>query len=498
MSTTLPHSVANPNNPRTQELLSRIPTGLLIGNQFIAGSDPKFCVFDPANGEVLTEVANANESDLAAALTLAAEAQPLWAKTSPRERAEVLRRAFELMIEQVDDIALTMSLENGKTLADAKAETLYAAEFFRWFSEEAVRIDGSFRTAPSGLNKIITLRQPVGVAFLITPWNFPAAMFTRKVGPAIAAGAAAILKPAQETPLTALLIGEILIKAGLPSGVCSILPTTSSSKLTKAALSDARIRKLSFTGSTQVGKLLLQQAAARVLNTSMELGGNAPFIILDDADIDLAVDGAMLAKMRNGGQACTAANRFFVQDAVHDKFVQQLSKRMQSLKPGHGIDEQTTLAPLVNRKAVESIDLLVKSAITSGAKQHTGGSINEGPGSFFPATVLGDVPSHAQIVQDEIFGPVAAVVRVKDEFEAIALANLSEFGLAGYVYTKDVARGLRVSQSLEVGMVGLNRGLVSDPAAPFGGVKQSGIGREGGYEGIDEYLEVKYIATNDF
>jgi len=498
MTSTLPMAVANPNQAKTTELLKRIPTGLLIGDGFSTGTGGEFEVHDPANGEVLTRVANANEADLARALAIAAEAQPKWAKTAPRQRAEVLRKAFELMIQQADDIALIMSLENGKTLADAKAETLYAAEFFRWFSEEAVRIDGSFRTAPSGLNKIITLRQPVGVAFLITPWNFPAAMFTRKVGPAIAAGAAAILKPAQETPLTALLIGKILLEAGLPSGICSILPTTNSSVLTKAALADQRIRKLSFTGSTQVGKLLMHQAADRVLNTSMELGGNAPFIVLDDANLDLAVEGAMLAKMRNGGQACTAANRFFVQDGVHDLFVEKLSARMSALKPGHGTDSETTLAPLVNRKAVNAIADLVNTAITNGAKQFSGGLINDGPGSFFPATVLGDVPPSAQIVQDEIFGPVAAVVRVKDEIEALDLANQSEFGLAGYVYTNDVARGLKVCQELAVGMIGLNRGLVSDPAAPFGGVKQSGIGREGGYEGIDEYLETKYIATSDF
>lgn len=498
MTATIPSAVANPQKAATEALLSQIPTGLMIGDGFVSGRGEPFAVYDPANGEELTRVENADVSDLNKALELANTAQPIWAKTAPRQRAEVLRKAFELMIAKADDIAMVMSLENGKTLQDAKAETLYAAEFFRWFSEEAVRIDGSFRTAPSGLNKIITLRQPVGVAFLITPWNFPAAMFTRKVGPAIAAGAAAILKPASETPLTALMIGEILIKAGLPAGICSILPTTQTAELTQAALSDTRIRKLSFTGSTQIGKLLLHQAADRVLNTSMELGGNAPFIILDDADLDLAVEGAMLAKMRNGGQACTAANRFFVQSAVHDEFVVKLSEKMKSLKPGHGIDLGTTLAPLVNRKAVESISQMVQTAIANGAKQFAGGSINDGPGSFFPATVLGDVPATTQIVQDEIFGPVAAVVRVKDELEALALANQSEYGLAGYVYTQNTARGLKVSQELAVGMIGLNRGLVSDPAAPFGGVKQSGIGREGGYEGIDEYLEVKYIATSDF
>jgi succinate-semialdehyde dehydrogenase/glutarate-semialdehyde dehydrogenase len=498
MTSTLPRSVENPNQAKTSELMTSIPKGLLIGEGFVSGSDEPFAVHDPANGEVLTLVANANETDLEKALTAAAFAQPIWAKTAPRVRAEVLRKAYELMIQQADEIALVMSLENGKTITDAKAETLYAAEFFRWFSEEAVRIDGSFRTAPSGQNKILTFRQPVGIALLITPWNFPAAMFTRKVGPAIAAGAAAILKPAQETPLTALLIGRLLLEAGLPAGICGILPTNKSSVLTSAALSDSRIRKLSFTGSTQVGKLLLHQAADRVLNCSMELGGNAPFIVLDDADLDLAVEGAMLAKMRNGGQACTAANRFFVQDAVHDSFVQKLSEKMRALRPGHGSDQDTTLAPLINRKAVKTISEMVKAAIANGAKQSTGGEVNDGPGSFFPATVLGDVPATSQVVIDEIFGPVAAVVRVKDEFEALKWANQSEYGLAGYIYTKDVARGLIVSQQLEVGMIGLNRGLVSDPAAPFGGVKQSGLGREGGYEGIDEYLEVKYVATSDF
>lgn len=498
MTTTLPTSVKNPDITKTLQLMKRVPTGLLIGEGFVSGSDEPFAVHDPANGEVLTLVANANEPDLEKALTAAASAQPIWAKTAPRQRAEVLRKAFDLMIEQADDIALVMSLENGKTLSDAKAETLYAAEFFRWFSEEAVRIDGSFRTAPNGLNKIITLRQPVGIAFLITPWNFPAAMFTRKVAPAIAAGAAAILKPAQETPLTALLIGQILLQAGLPAGICGILPTSNSAALTSAALRDSRVKKLSFTGSTHVGKLLLRQAADRVLNSSMELGGNAPFIVLDDADLDLAVEGAMLAKMRNGGQACTAANRFFVQDAVHDSFIQKLSEKMKALKPGHGSHQATTLAPLINRKAVKTISEMVNAAILNGAKQFVGGKINNGPGSFFPATVLGDVPPTSQVVQDEIFGPVAAVVRVKDELQALQWSNQSEYGLAGYIYTKDIARGLRVSQELAVGMIGLNRGLVSDPAAPFGGVKQSGIGREGGYEGIDEFLELKYIATSDF
>jgi succinate-semialdehyde dehydrogenase/glutarate-semialdehyde dehydrogenase len=389
-----------------------------------------------------------------------------------------------------------MTLENGKTIADAKAEVLYAAEFFRWFSEEAVRVGGELRMAPSGANRILTYHDPIGVAFLITPWNFPAAMATRKLGAALAAGCAAILKPASETPLTSLMMGKILLEAGLPAGVVSVLPTTDSATITKAALADRRVRKLSFTGSTEVGRMLLRIGADRILNSSMELGGNAPFIVLDDADVEAAVAGAMLAKMRNGGQACTAANRFFVQAGVHDEFVARLAEAMGALNPGHGAAPTTTLPPLVNRKAVGSVAELVQDAVARGANMQLGGEGSGGPGCFYPATVLGNVSLDARVLQEEVFGPVAPVVKIQTDEDAVDLANTSEFGLASYVYTRDVARGLNVAEGLQAGMVGVNRGLISDPAAPFGGVKQSGLGREGGFEGIYEYLETKYVGLN--
>jgi succinate-semialdehyde dehydrogenase/glutarate-semialdehyde dehydrogenase len=400
------------------------------------------------------------------------------------------------MVERVDELALIMTLENGKTLADAKAEVLYAAEFFRWFSEEAVRVGGELRMAPSGANRILTYHDPIGVAFLITPWNFPAAMATRKLGAALAAGCAAILKPASETPLTSLVLGKILLEAGLPAGVVSVLPTTDSATITKAALADRRVRKLSFTGSTEVGRMLLRIGADRILNSSMELGGNAPFIVLDDADVEAAVAGAMLAKMRNGGQACTAANRFFVQAGVHDEFVARLAEAMGALNPGHGAAPTTTLPPLVNRKAVGSVAELVQDAVARGANMQLGGEGSGGPGCFYPATVLGNVSLDARALQEEVFGPVAPVVKIQTDEDAVDLANTSEFGLASYVYTRDVARGLNVAEGLQAGMVGVNRGLISDPAAPFGGVKQSGLGREGGFEGIYEYLETKYVGLN--
>jgi len=461
----VPDSVANPNSDATAKLLSKVPTGLLIGDKFVDGSNEPFNVTDPANGEVLTKVANAGVADLQKALDIAVVAQEKWAKTAPRVRGEVLRKTYELMIAQADDLAM---------------------------------FDGSIRNAPSGANRILTYKQPIGIAFLITPWNFPAAMYTRKVGAALAAGCAAILKPASETPLTALAISKIMLEAGALPGTVSVLQTNQPGPLTDAALADERVGKLSFTGSTGIGKMLLKKAAERVLNCSMELGGNAPFIVLDDADIDAAIDGAMIAKMRNGGQACTAANRFFVQEKVHDEFVTKLAQRMGALKVGHGTSTDTSLAPLVNRKAVGSVGELVADAINKGATQIVGGTPSPGPGCYFPATVLGNVSADAKIISEEVFGPVAAVVKVKDEAEALKISNKSEYGLAGYIYTKDLARGLKVSEALQVGMIGLNRGLVSDPSAPFGGVKQSGLGREGGYEGIDEYLEIKYVATNDF
>ncbi|MFC3993714.1 NAD-dependent succinate-semialdehyde dehydrogenase, partial [Actinoplanes siamensis] len=421
---------------------------------------------------------------------------PGWAATPPRTRGEVLRKAFELMTERADDLAKMISLENGKALVDAKGEVTYAAEFFRWFAEEAVRGEGLVATAPSGANKILVVRQPVGVCVLVTPWNFPAAMATRKIGPALAAGCTVILKPASDTPLTALAMAAILAEAGVPEGVVNVLPSRSSGKVVSAMLRDARVRKLSFTGSTEVGRILLAQAAENVVNTSMELGGNAPFIVFGDADLDAAIEGAMLAKMRNGGEACTAANRFFVEASIATEFARRLAQRMSELVVGPGTDEKTQVGPLVNEDTVAKVDALVKGALEAGASAVTGGSRPDGPGFYYPPTVLTGVDPDSAILREEIFGPVAPIVTFTGEDEAVRLANDTEYGLVAYVYTGDLARGLRVSEKIEAGMVGLNRGLVSDPAAPFGGVKQSGIGREGGHEGLLEYLESKYIAVN--
>jgi succinate-semialdehyde dehydrogenase / glutarate-semialdehyde dehydrogenase len=472
------------------------PTELFVDGKWVAGSDGTLPVLDPSTGEVITEVARAGTDDVARAVEAAAGAQPGWAATAPRERGEVLRKAFELMISRREEIAHVMSLEMGKSLTDSRAEVTYAAEFFRWFSEEAVRIGGELRTAPSGANRILTFRKPVGVALLLTPWNFPAAMATRKIGPALAAGCTVILKPAHETPLTALLLAQVLADAGAPPGVVNVLTTDHPREFTAAALADTRVRKLSFTGSTEVGSHLLKQAADRIVNCSMELGGNAPFIVLDDADLDAAVSGAMLAKMRNGGQACTAANRFLVQESVAAAFAERLAAAMGALRVGAGTDEQTQLGPMVSERAVSGIASMVSESVAAGAVAVLGGARLDRPGFFYPATVLTDVPRTSVVAIDEVFGPVAPIIPVRDEDDAIALANSTEMGLTGYVFTRDLARGLRVSERLEVGMVGLNRGLVSDPAAPFGGVKESGIGREGGFEGIDEYLETQYVATS--
>jgi len=472
------------------------PTELFVDGKWVAGSDGTLPVLDPSTGEVITEVARAGADDVARAVEAAAGAQPGWAATAPRERGEVLRKAFELMISRREEIAYVMSLEMGKSLTDSRAEVTYAAEFFRWFSEEAVRIGGELRTAPSGANRILTFRKPVGVALLLTPWNFPAAMATRKIGPALAAGCTVILKPAHETPLTALLLAQVLADAGAPPGIVNVLTTDHPREFTAAALADARVRKLSFTGSTEVGSQLLKQAADRIVNCSMELGGNAPFVVLDDADLDAAVSGAMLAKMRNGGQACTAANRFLVQESVAAAFAERLASAMGALRVGAGTDEQTQLGPMVSERAVSGIASMVSESVAAGAVAVLGGARLDRPGFFYPATVLTDVPRTAVVAIDEVFGPVAPIIPVRDEDDAVALANSTEMGLTGYVFARDLARGLRVSERLEVGMVGLNRGLVSDPAAPFGGVKESGIGREGGFEGIDEYLETQYVATS--
>jgi succinate-semialdehyde dehydrogenase/glutarate-semialdehyde dehydrogenase len=444
----------------------------------------------------LADVAAGSAADATRAVDAAAAALPGWAATPPRVRAEVLRKAFEIMTQRLDELATVVVLENGKTLADARGEVSYAAEFFRWFAEEAVRNSGELATAPSGTNRILVSYQPIGVAALVTPWNFPAAMLTRKVGPALAAGCTVVCKPASETPLTALLLAEILEEAGAAPGVVNVLVAKSPSEVVNTWLADTRVRKLSFTGSTEVGRVLLRGAAENIISCGMELGGNAPFIVFDDADLDAAVAGAMIAKMRNGGEACTAANRFFVQQGVAKEFGQRLAATMGKLRMGPGLHEGVDLGPLVNEPSRDKVVGLVDAAITDGAKALVGADAPDGTGWFYPATVLADVGADSAILTEEIFGPVAPIATFSSESEAITLANATQFGLASYCYTRDLAKGLRVAEALESGMVGLNRGLVSDPAAPFGGVKQSGLGREGGHEGMLEYLEAKYIACS--
>jgi succinate-semialdehyde dehydrogenase/glutarate-semialdehyde dehydrogenase len=472
-----------------------VPTGLFIGGEWGKGT-ATFPVLDPATEEPLAEVADGTVNDALDAVSAAHDALPGWAAPPPRQRAEVLRKAFELMTERAEAFARLMSAENGKSLRDARGEAAYAAEFFRWYAEEAVRIEGTLMRAPSGANRILTLRQPIGVSVLVTPWNFPAAMATRKIGPALAAGCPVVLKPAGETPLTALAIAALLSEAGVPDGVVNVLTSTKSGATVSAMLHDPRVRKLSFTGSTEVGRILLREAADGVLSTSMELGGNAPFIIFEDADIDAAVEGALIAKMRNGGEACTAANRFYVHDAVADQFNEAFGARLKAMKLGPGLDESTDIGPLVNEDTRSKVAELVGGALTDGASALLGGRAPERKGYFYEPTLLDGVAADAAILNTEIFGPVAPIVRFTDEADAVRWANATEFGLVAYVYTRDLRRGLRVSEALESGMVGLNRGLVSDPAAPFGGVKQSGLGREGAHEGLLEYTETKYIATD--
>jgi len=474
-----------------------IPTGLLIGGEWGGGrGGSTFPVLDPATEESITEVADGTVEDALDAVRAAHDALPAWAATPPRQRAEVLRRAWQLMTERAESLARLMSLENGKSLRDARGEAAYAAEFFRWYAEEAVRIEGTLMRAPSGANRILTVRQPIGVSVLVTPWNFPAAMATRKIGPALAAGCSVVLKPAGETPLTALAIASILSEAGVPDGVVNVLTSRKSGATVSAMLNDPRVRKLSFTGSTEVGRILLREAADTVVSCSMELGGNAPFIIFEDADIPAAVEGGLIAKMRNGGEACTAANRFYVHEAVAGEFTAQFSARLAKMVVGPGLDESTDVGPLVNEPTRSKVAELVEGAADAGAKVVTGGRAPQRRGYYYEPTLIDAVPAEAAILDTEIFGPVAPVVRFTDEADAIRWANDTEFGLVSYVYTRDLRRGLRVSEALEAGMIGLNRGLVSDPAAPFGGVKQSGIGREGAHEGLLEYTETKYIATD--
>jgi succinate-semialdehyde dehydrogenase/glutarate-semialdehyde dehydrogenase len=465
------------------------------GSWVPSGDGSRFDVSDPSTGEVVARVANGTVEDGLAAIDAAQAAAVDWAARAPRERAEILRKGFDLFVSRGDEVAHLISYENGKALCDARAEVAYAAEFLRWYSEEACRVMGSLMTAPAGTNRILVDRQPIGICVLITPWNFPAAMATRKIAPALAAGCTVILKPASDTPLTALLIAQILADAGVPDGVVNVLPTRRSSAVVSAMLHDPRVRKVSFTGSTEVGRGLLREAADQVLSSSMELGGNAPFIVLDDADLDEAVDGAMIAKMRNAGEACTAANRFYVHDSVAGEFARRLAARMSALRVGPGIDEATEVGPLVNDGSVDKVDELVRGALDQGAVALTGGSRREGAGYYYEPTVLVGVMPDAAILSEEIFGPIAPIVTFTDEAEAIELANQTEYGLVAYVYTGDLARGLRLSEKLESGMVGLNRGIVSEPAAPFGGVKQSGLGREGGHEGVLDYTESKYIAV---
>jgi succinate-semialdehyde dehydrogenase/glutarate-semialdehyde dehydrogenase len=467
-----------------QQVVDSVPHQLLIGGEWREGSKGTLAVEDPSSGETLAQVANASADDARAALDAAVAAGPEWAAHPPRERGEILRRTYEAIVARADELALLMTLEMGKPLKESRSEILYGAEFLRWFSEEAVRIDGRFATAPNGAGRLLTMQQPVGPCLLITPWNFPLAMGTRKIGPAIAAGCTMVVKPAQQTPLSMLALGELLIDAGLPAGVLNIVTSSSASETMTPLISDQRLRKLSFTGSTEVGRRLIAQAADGILRVSMELGGNAPFLVFEDADLDAAVDGAVIAKMRNVGEACTAANRFHVAAPIAQEFSEKLAARLAAMKIGRGTEDGVEVGQLVD------------DAVERGAKVLTGGTAADGPGYFYDATVLADVPAGSRLLREEIFGPVAPVKSFKTEAEAIAAANDTEYGLVAYLFTRDVKRALRVIEQLETGMVGLNQGLVSNPAAPFGGVKQSGFGREGGPEGIAEYLATKYVAIN--
>jgi succinate-semialdehyde dehydrogenase / glutarate-semialdehyde dehydrogenase len=480
-----------------QAVVGAVNPRLFIGGQWRdAAGGGRFPVEDPATGETLSEVADATAEDGLAALDAAVAAQAGWAAHPPRERGEILRRAFEAINARADELALLMTLEMGKPLAESQAEIAYAAEFFRWFAEEAVRIDGRYAVAPNGKGRLLTMKQPVGPCVLITPWNFPMAMGTRKIGPAVAAGCTMVVKPAGMTPLSMLALAQILEQAGLPAGVLNVVTTSSSGAVMGPLLQDPRTRKLSFTGSTEVGRKLIAQAADNVLRVSMELGGNAPFLIFDDADLDAAVEGAMIAKMRNIGEACTAANRFHVAEPVAGEFADRLAERMGALRLGRGTEEGVQVGPLINKDAVDKVSELVGDALDKGARAVVGARPGDGPGYFYQPTVLAGVPQGARVLKEEIFGPVAPVAAFDSEEAAVAAANDTEFGLVAYVYTRDLKRAFRVVEGLETGMVGLNQGMVSNPAAPFGGVKQSGFGREGGAEGIAEYLEIKYVAMN--
>jgi succinate-semialdehyde dehydrogenase/glutarate-semialdehyde dehydrogenase len=483
-------------NATETQLLESVPDGLFIGGEWrSASSGSTLKVYDPATGEAIKTIADGGIEDGAAALDAAVESAADWARTAPRERAEMLRRAFDLIQERQDQVALLMTLEMGKPLAESKAEVTYGNEFLRWFSEEAVRVFGRYGVNPEATGRMIVSQHPVGPCFLITPWNFPLAMATRKTGPALAAGCTVVIKPPELTPLTTLYFVKILAEAGLPPGVVNVITTSTSGKVSAPIIADPRLRKLSFTGSTEVGRKLYEQAAGNILRISMELGGNAPFLIFDDADLGAAVEGAMLAKFRNIGQACTAANRFIVHEAIADEFAARVTERVQAFKVGRGTEDGVQIGPLINDDAVQKADSLVRDATERGAKVLTGGRSIDRPGTFYEPTVVTGVRPGSDILREEIFGPVLSIVTFGDEHEAVRIANDTEYGLVGYAFTKDLARGQRLIESLETGMLGLNVGVVSNAAAPFGGVKQSGIGREGGFEGIQEYLFTKYTLT---
>lgn len=478
-------------------VVEAVPKQLLIGGTWRDATGARtFGVEDPATGETLCQVADATPEDAMAALDAAVAAQESWAATPPNERSEILHRAFLMLGERADDLALLMTLEMGKAVAESKGEIAYAAEFFRWFSGEALRIDGYFKTAGNGQSRVLVMRQPVGPCFFITPWNFPNAMGTRKIGPAIAAGCTMVVKPAHQTPLSMLALATVLEECGLPPGVLNVITSTTSGDVSAPIIADPRLRKLSFTGSTEVGRKLIAQASEQVLKVSMELGGNAPFLVFDDADLDAAVDGAMLAKMRNVGEACTAANRFHVHESVADEFGRRLAERMGAMRLGHGTDDDVQVGPLIDEAQQSKVAELVEDAVDKGASCLTGGTKPDGAGYFYEPTVLTGVTADARLLREEIFGPVAPIATFRTDEEAIAAANATEFGLVAYVFTRDLQRAFRVCEALETGMIGLNQGIVSNAGAPFGGVKQSGTGREGGNEGIAEYLETKYVAVS--
>jgi succinate-semialdehyde dehydrogenase/glutarate-semialdehyde dehydrogenase len=478
-------------------LTANVPTDLYIGGKWRKASDNgRFDVIDPATEKKIASVASATVEDAKAAVDAASDAFEGWAKKKPRERGEILRKAYDLTMRDAERLAKLITLENGKALSDSRGEVAYAAEFFRWYAEEAVRNIGQISTAPASGARIVAQHKPAGIAVLVTPWNFPAAMATRKIGPALAAGCPVVLKPASDTPLTMLALMPIMEEAGVPPGVINVIPSRSSGKVVSAMLHDQRVRVVSFTGSTEVGRKLLHEAADNIVKPAMELGGNAPFIVFEDADIDAAIDGAMIAKMRNMGEACTAANRFYVHEKVHDEFAKKLTAKMGGLKMGNGLDDGVALGPLVNKDGRDKVIELVDDAVKKGARVLTGGKLPDGPGFFYPATVLTNVSDDSKMLNEEIFGPVASIQSFKSEDEAIKRANNTEYGLVAYLFTRDLTRGMRVSERLDFGMVGLNRGLVSDPAAPFGGTKQSGLGREGAHEGMMEFMETQYVSVS--